>query len=165
MRIYTLGTDHRPQHEFTRLLYKYSIQVVFDVRRTPEAQEEYFRRGPLELLLTQNRVDYVYLGNEMGGPRDGDLKAWQQTEDFRRGVSIILRKVPNRVCCILCAERTPEYCHRLAITGHLAKQGVEVIHLLEENRLWQPPAVGARPGRPGPGRPRPPRPHEPRPRR
>lgn len=138
MRIYTLGTDHRQQYDFTRLLYKYSIQVVFDVRRTPEAREEHFCRGPLEALLTQNHVDYVFIGNELGGPADGDLRTWVRSDEFKRGVAIIARKVPNRVCCVLCAERTPEHCHRLAIAGALQAQGIEVRHLLDDNSFWTP---------------------------
>jgi len=150
MRVYTLGTDHRQQHDFTRLLFKYSIQVVFDVRRTPEAQEEHFRRGALEALLSANRVDYVYLGNELGGPRDGDLAEWTRSEEFRHGTDIIGRKVPKRVCCILCAERSPEHCHRLVIARQLAAGGIEVVHLLAENELWQPPPRPVRSARPAP---------------
>lgn len=147
MRIFTLGTDHRPHYEFTRLLFKYGIQVVFDVRRTPESHEEHFCRGALELLLSANRINYLFLGNELGGPRDGNLKAWQKSDEFLHGVGLIARKVPLRVCCILCAERSPEHCHRLAIAESLARQGIEVVHLLAENEFWQPAA-------------RPPRPHD-----
>lgn len=140
MRIFTLGTNHRPHYEFTRLLFKYGIQVVFDVRRNPESQEEHFCRGPLEALLSANRINYVFFGNELGGPHDGNLKAWQKSDEFQRGVALIARKVPLRVCCILCAERSPEHCHRLVIAEHLARQGIEVVHLLAENETWQPAA-------------------------
>jgi len=146
MRIYTLGTDHRPEHEFTRILLKYGIETVFDVRRTPESKEEHFKRSGLESLCERQHASYVFLGNELGGPRDRDFAAWTRTEEFRRGFGIIRAKLEKRVCCILCAERSPEGCHRLFLAAELAKQGIEVVHLLDETTVWTP--------RPGPQRPR-----------
>jgi uncharacterized protein (DUF488 family) len=145
MRIYTLGTDHRPEYEFTRILAKHGIQVVFDVRRMPESREPHFRRDRLQTLCTDRRIDYIFLGNELGGPRDGDFRAWVKSEEFRRWTGIIRNKLEKRVCCILCAEHDPERCHRRNIGDELARQGVEVVHLLDESTVWQPPARQARP--------------------
>jgi uncharacterized protein (DUF488 family) len=145
MRIYTLGTDHRPEYEFTRILAKHGIQVVFDVRRMPESREPHFRRDRLQTLCTDRRIDYIFLGNELGGPRDGDFRAWVKSEEFRRWIGIIRNKLEKRVCCILCAEHDPERCHRRNIGDELARQGVEVVHLLDESTVWQPPAKPARP--------------------
>jgi uncharacterized protein (DUF488 family) len=39
---------------------------------------------------------------------------------------------------ILCAERFPGRCHRRYIADQLERDGVEVIHILDENRIWQP---------------------------
>ncbi len=157
MRVYTLGTDHRHQFDFTRILVKYGIEVVFDVRRTPEAQEEHYRRGGLQALCAGQHIDYVFLGNELGGPRGGDWAGWTGSEEYARGLAIIRRKAEQRVCCILCAERTPEHCHRQRIAADLARAGIEVVHLLDETTVWQapPPRPPApkRPGR-GPARPR-----------
>ncbi len=165
MKIFTLGTDHRPEYEFTRILAKHGIQVVFDVRRIPESREPHFRRDRLQTLCTDRKIDYIFLGNELGGPRDGDYRAWIRSEEFRRWTGIIRNKLEKRVCCILCAEHDPERCHRRNIGDELARQGVEVVHLLDENRVWQPPAKPARP-EPGFARRRHPRPrHGRRPRR
>lgn len=151
MRVYTLGTDHRHQFDFARILLKYGIEVVFDVRRTPEAQEEYFRRDGLQALCAAQNTDYVYLGNELGGPREG-LTTWTASDEYARGLGIIRKKAERRVCCVLCAERSPENCHRLTIAGDLKKAGIEVVHLLDETTTWQAP-----PPRPQPQRPPPPR--------
>lgn len=157
MRIFTLGTDHRPQFDFGRILVKHGIEVVFDVRRVPESREEHFRRDGLQQLCASQGIDYVYLGNELGGPRDGDMLAWARTEEFKRWVGIIRKKLERRVYCILCAERSPETCHRRTITDELAKQGIEVTHLLDEATAWSPapaqrPAERTRPDRFGPAR-------------
>jgi uncharacterized protein (DUF488 family) len=138
VRIFTLGTDHRPQFDFGRILVKHGIEVVLDVRRSPESKEDHFRRDGLQALCSSQRIDYTYLGNELGGPRDGDMRAWAKTEEFRRWVGIIRKKLESRVCCILCAERSPELCHRLAIGDELGRQGIEVVHLLDETTFWVP---------------------------
>uniref|UniRef100_A0A7C4CBR3 DUF488 family protein n=1 Tax=candidate division WOR-3 bacterium TaxID=2052148 RepID=A0A7C4CBR3_UNCW3 len=138
MRLYTLGTAHRKSYDFTRLLYKYGIQVIFDLRAMPEGEEEHFNRGGLEQLCSSVKVSYVFLGNELGRPHGADYRQWVKTEEFRRSCSIIGRKVPLRVCCLLCSEKSPEYCPRRVIGDELAKQGIEVIHVLDENVFWQP---------------------------
>jgi len=138
VRIFTLGTNHRPEYDFGRILVKHGIQVVYDLRRTPEAKEEHFRRDGLQALCAAQGIDYVFLGNELGGPQDGNLAAWTKTEEFKRWVGIIRKKLEQRVYCLLCAERSPEHCHRRTITDELAKQGIEVVHLLDETTFWVP---------------------------
>lgn len=145
MRVYTIGTDHRKPYDFTRLLAKFGIQIIFDVRRTPESQEDHFRRDGLQLLCAGQHVDYIYLGNELGGPVRGDMREWIESDEFRRGVAIIARKAPTRVCCVLCAERSPEFCHRRTIGEHLARTDIEVVHVLDENGVWRPQATAPRP--------------------
>lgn len=138
MKVFTLGTDHRPSYDFTRLLAKFGIEVVFDVRPTPEAEEDYFCRSGLQTLCATQAADYVYLGNELGGPGHLEFRSWPASDEFKRGFSIIRNKLEKRVCCILCAERSPEHCHRRAISDQLAKQGIEVVHVLDEHTVWRP---------------------------
>ena len=151
MKVFTIGTDHRTNYDFARLLMKYGVEVIFDVRRTPEAREEYFRRDGLQALAAGQRIDYVFMGNELGGPREDDYQQWTSADEFKRGIDIIRTKASKRACCILCAERTPENCHRLAIAEHLSKQGIEVVHILDEKSVWTAP-----PPRPSSPAPRPP---------
>jgi uncharacterized protein (DUF488 family) len=139
MRVFTIGTDHRTHYDFARLLLKYGIEVLFDVRRTPESREEHFRRNGLQALAAGQGMDYIYLGNELGGPRSESTERWTGSDEFSRGIDIIRSKAARRVCCILCAERTPESCHRLTIGQHLVKQGIEVVHILDETSVWTPP--------------------------
>lgn len=156
MRLYTLGIGRRPGFEFTRLLTKFGIQVLFDIRANLPAapvnppsffgaeKTDYSRAG-MEALCSANRVNYLYLGNElappegMGAARDS-LKDWLNREQVRRGLKIIASKVPVRVCCIVCSCYLPERCHRLVIAEELARQGIEVVHILEEDRFWTPAA-------------------------
>ena len=150
MKVFTIGTDHRTHFDFARLLMKYGVEVIFDVRRNPESREEHFRRDGLQALAAGQGIDYVFMGNELGGPREGDYQHWTSADDFKRGIDIIRNKASKRACCVLCAERTPENCHRRTIGEHLSKLGIEVIHILDETSVWTAP-----PPRPAPPAPRP----------
>ncbi len=156
MKLYTIGTGHRPEYEFSRLLYKFGIQVLFDIRANPGPIAEklpHLSRAGMEKLCSDNRINYVFLGNELGGgcrallaaPDRHAVKNWLQTEEVQRGLKIISSRVPTRVCCILCSCYTPEFCRRLILAQEVARNGVEVVHILEEDRFWQP------------GKPKPPR--------
>jgi len=155
VRLYTLGIGRRPGFEFSRLLSKFGIQVLFDIRGNPPAapvnrpsvfsaeQTDYSRAG-MEALCSANKITYIYLGNELAPPAEFNLKRdnfreWLTKEQVQRGIKIIASKVPVRVCCLLCSCYLPERCHRLIIASELARQGIEIVHILEENRFWTPP--------------------------
>jgi len=138
MRIYTLGTSNRKDYEFAKLLSKYNIQVIFDVRRFPVSQFPQFPRENLQKLCQTQKTEYIYLGNELGGYRTGGYKQYTNSEEFKRGVAIIRNTAEKRVACILCAERMPTHCHRRFIAEELAKAGFEVIHIIDENTIRQP---------------------------
>lgn len=159
MRLYTLGTGRRPPYEFTRILYKFGIQVLFDLRSRPAALPDnlaHFSRAGLERLCAENKINYLFLGNELKPPQLAAVKEWVKSAEFLRGVKIIISKIPTRVCCLLCSCYTPEHCHRLIIANEIARCGIlpdsrigslnspgqriEVIHILEENRFWLPSA-------------------------
>jgi uncharacterized protein (DUF488 family) len=153
MKVFTIGTDHRTHFDFARLLVKYGIEVLIDVRRTPESREEHFRRDGLQALAAGQGVDYIFLGNELGGPSGDGRGQWTESDEFKRGIDIIRGKAAKRACCVLCVERTPENCHRLSIAEHLAGHGIEVVHILDETTIWTPPPERPRP----PAHERPPR--------
>ncbi|MGQ9678116.1 MAG: DUF488 family protein [bacterium] len=149
MKLYTLGTGHRPEYEFSRLLYKFGFQVLFDIRNSPGPIAEklpHLSRSGMEKLCSENKIEYVFLGNELGGncralfsgtnPRA--VNEWLQSEPVQRGLKVIRRHVPTRVSGILCSCYTPEICRRLILAGEIARDGVEVVHILEEDRFWQP---------------------------
>lgn len=149
MRIYTLGIGQRPGYEFSRVLAKFGIQVLFDIRAKPPAapvnspslyakEKTDYSRSALEGLCSANKINYVYLGNELAPPERNNIKTWLESESVKRGLKIIASKVPINVCCLVCSCYLPEYCHRLVIADALAKQGIEVVHILEENRFWLP---------------------------
>jgi uncharacterized protein (DUF488 family) len=70
-RIYTLGTDRRSEEDFVEILLAYNIQSLIDVRRFPRSKIPIFSRKNLELLLFREKLEYHFLGAELGGFRKG----------------------------------------------------------------------------------------------
>lgn len=156
MKIYTLGTASRQHYEFTKILSKYGIQIVLDLRVTTlSSNAPQFNRDSLQMLCASQRSEYVYLGNEVGRnltvefrpAQEGRLtplersrlRDWQASDEFRRAVDIISEKAKTRVTCVLCTERAPSDCHRLYLADALAKKGLEIVHILDESSLWNRP--------------------------
>ena len=140
MKIFTLGTSKREVYEFAKVLSKYQLEVIFDVRRFPTSQFPHFKRQNLQKLCESEGVEYIYLGNELSGNRNMGYKEHIKTQEFKRGIAILKRTAKSRAICILCAERTPLHCHRRFIAEELMKEGFEIIHILDENKIWQPKA-------------------------
>ena len=138
MRVFTLGTGNRKSFDFTKILSKYGIEVIFDVRPFPSSEFPQFNRDSLQTLCQSQGVEYIFLGNELGHYRQGAYKEYVTSEEFKRGVAIIKSTARNRVSAILCSELLPDHCHRKLIADELAKQGVEITHIIDESRIWQP---------------------------
>ena len=136
--IYSLGTSSREPEEFIRVLRTYGIEVVVDVRRFPTSRYEHFRKEDLRALLELEGIDYVYMGRELGGYRDGGYETYMETEIFDRALSILEGIGKKRVTALLCAERLPWRCHRRFIGSALRRRGWDVIHIVDEGRTWRP---------------------------
>ena len=136
--IFTLGSSTREPEEFLNLLRQYSIETVLDVRRFPTSQFEHFRRENLRELLEKNGFRYVYLGDTLGGYRDGGYERYTRTDQFKAGLNCLEELAWPRVSAIMCAEKLPWRCHRRWISLHLESRGWRVIHLIDEDRVWVP---------------------------
>jgi uncharacterized protein (DUF488 family) len=156
MKVFTLGTANRQHFDFTKILNKYGIQVVMDIRRSPASpQSPQFSRDSLQLLCASQKSDYIYLGNDLGRSLSAELrpseptdrfvlKEWQTSAEFQQVLRIVSAKAEKRVVCILCSERLPDDCQRFFLAQELVKLRFEVAHILDETRLWTPPPPGPR---------------------
>ena len=136
--IYSLGTSTRSKAEFTGLLQSHGIEMVIDVRRFPVSRIEHFKQQPLVRLLAEVQIDYLYLGEKLGGYRSGGYRAFTATSEFERGIDIVERMAAQKRSAILCAERLPWRCHRRFITSELQKRGWQITHIIDEKRTWVP---------------------------
>jgi len=136
--IYSLGTSTRSKAEFTGLLQSHGIEMVIDVRRFPSSRIEHFKQQPLVRLLAEAQIDYLYLGEELGGYRSGGYRAFTATSEFEQGIDIVERMAAQKRSAILCAERLPWRCHRRFITSELQKRGWQITHIIDEKQTWAP---------------------------
>jgi len=136
--IYTLGTDRRTEEDFIEILLAYNIQTLIDVRRFPKGKIPIFRRENLEALLSQEGLEYHFLGTELGGFRKRGYIAYTLTDDFRKGIDLLESLAVKKKSVIICAERFPWKCHRKWIARELRKRGWEIEHIIDKGKVWIP---------------------------
>jgi uncharacterized protein (DUF488 family) len=137
-RIYTLGTDRRSEEDFVEILLAYNIQSLIDVRRFPRSKIPIFSIKNLELLLSREKLEYHFLGAELGGFRKGGYIAYTATDDFSKGIDLLESIVFIKTSVIICSERFPWKCHRKWIARELHKRGWEVEHIIDKGKVWVP---------------------------
>jgi uncharacterized protein (DUF488 family) len=81
---------------------------------------------------------YEYLGKQLGGRRDVAYEEHVETDVFKSGLQELARLAHSRPTAFLCAEKVPWQCHRLHIARALMKRGWQVVHILDENTIWDP---------------------------
>jgi uncharacterized protein (DUF488 family) len=138
VRIYTLGTENRSEPEIVKILSKYQIQVLADIRHSTASPLKHLRRENIQNICKNSKVEYIYLGNELGSERETGRLDNLDPALYERGTALLKSLARTRGLLILCSERTPEKCNRRGIAAELAKDDVEVFHLLELERFWTP---------------------------
>ncbi|MDO8136250.1 MAG: DUF488 family protein [Candidatus Brocadiales bacterium] len=79
----------------------------------------------------------MYIGKELGGYRKGGYEIYMRTEDFLSGIEELEGTARVNRTVFVCAERLPWRCHRRFIGQALEKKGWEVIHIIDEKRVWR----------------------------
>ncbi len=143
--LYTIGTSTRPLGEFLTLLKAYGIEAAVDVRSFPVSRFPHFSKEFLEKNFPLEGILYFYLGKELGGFRKGGYAAHRKSELFKRGIEQLERLGRQWKTVFFCSERFPWRCHRRWIAEELMERGWEVIHILEEGRVWIPKGYTSHP--------------------
>ena len=137
-KIFTLGTSNRKIEEFLEILKEYQIKVVVDVRRWPTSKYfPYFKKENLEKILAENEIEYFHF-EKLGGYRTGGYEAYTKTKEFKDGLKKLIQIAKDKNLVVICAERLPWKCHRAYIARALERKKIEIIHIIEKDRLWQP---------------------------
>jgi uncharacterized protein (DUF488 family) len=145
--IYTIGHSNHPFERFVALLCAPSITVVVDTRSSPYARySTQFNREPLGASLTRAGIQYLYMGDTLGGrPEDGALytaerkvryRAISETPGFIAGIVRLLKGVQADRIALMCAEEDPTDCHRRRLIGEaLRVAGVDVRYIRADGSL------------------------------
>ncbi|MBI3662895.1 MAG: DUF488 domain-containing protein [Acidobacteria bacterium] len=139
--LYTIGHSNLEWEAFVRILGKFDVSLVIDVRSRPHSSRfPQFSQPDFEGALREAGILYLFLGEELGG-RPEDPKAYgsngvvnysarRRAHDFQRGVDRVLTEMQQRTLALLCAEEDPLSCHRfLMVCPELVARGVEPQHI------------------------------------
>jgi uncharacterized protein (DUF488 family) len=129
LKVWTIGHGSLSKDFFLSLLKKHRIDLLVDVRRFPTSKLEHFRRENLEKWLPKEGVEYIWLGEELGGYRREGYEKHMETKVFKDGVRRLLDLARQRRTCIMCLETDPKHCHRRFIAACLMENGVKVFHI------------------------------------
>jgi uncharacterized protein (DUF488 family) len=139
--VWTVGHSTHEMSALADLLRRHRIEVVADVRSYPSSRHNpQFNRKPLRSSLLAAQIEYVFLGQELGGrppePEFYDARghvlysAVAKSERFASGVERLLTGAATHRVAILCSEENPENCHRRLLVGRvLTDRGVTLLHI------------------------------------
>ena len=150
----SIGYGDRPWSEFLERLRRHDVRFLIDVRSNPRSRQPEFNAESLELLLSQEGIRYVFMGDTLGGKPDDpscyidgkvDYEQCELRPAFRTGLDRLRVAVTggHRVA-LMCSELDPERCHRSKLIGQaLAKEGLELTHIDRDGeRVSQHAVIG-----------------------
>lgn len=133
VRIYSLGHSTRTQAELLRILQAWRVHRLVDVRRFPVSRRHpHFTRDALESACVRHAIEYVWMGEALGGFRQGGYETHLATHEFQDALARLETLARERATAFLCAEKEPTRCHRRFIARELERRGWHVVHILEE---------------------------------
>lgn len=144
--VLTIGHSNHALDALIALLHRHDVTALADVRSAPYSRfSPQFNRESLARSLKSCRIEYVYLGDGLGGRsddpacyEDGRVRYDRVTEkaSFQHALNRVVRGAANHRIVLLCAEREPLECHRtLLVAPALDERGVEVAHIHADGEL------------------------------
>ena len=162
--VWTVGHSTHSIGEFLAILQAHAIETVADVRRFPGSRRHpQFGAEALGASLAAHHIDYHWF-SELGGrrrpdPLDEEGTAWRhpsfrayaqhlQSEEFARGLEMLLHVAKASRTAIMCSELLWWRCHRRLIADVMVFCGWQVTHILgatehSAHRLAAPASVEA----------------------
>jgi len=134
-KVYTIGYEGKKLDDFLKLLEKYGIKQVIDVRSYPTSKRNKFDKNNLKEELFKTSIRYKHL-SQLGGLRDEDYQEIMKEDEWVRGYEELKSLADNNKTVILCLESNPMKCHRRFIAEELEKDGWEVVHI-GEGASWK----------------------------
>jgi len=145
--IYTVGHSLHSADHFVGLLRAHAIARLVDVRSHPVSKRApQFRKEVLAPALAAQEVEYVFLGQALGG-RPAQAEAYgpdgsvdyarrSSAADFVAGIERLVTLAEGARTVILCAEEDPSHCHRERLVAvALRERGLSVRHIRGDGRI------------------------------
>jgi uncharacterized protein (DUF488 family) len=155
LTVWTIGHSNHSLDAFLALVAEHQIGAVVDVRSSPySGYASQFDREAIRGALGQHKVQYVFLGDLLGGRPEGiefydkeghvryDRVA--QSAGFQQGIERLLGFAAAQRATLLCGEEDPTHCHRRLLVGRvLRERGAALCHIRGDGRLQSEDDVAA----------------------
>jgi uncharacterized protein (DUF488 family) len=139
--ILTIGHSNHSYEGFVHLLRSAGVTAVADVRSSPFSRHQpQFNQNDLQRELRLDKIDYAFLGEELGGrPKSkglfcegiADYEKMARTPEFEKGLSRVIKGSESFKIALMCSEHDPLDCHRCLLVGRaLYSRGLTVSHIL-----------------------------------
>jgi len=144
--LYTIGHSNHKIEDFINLLKQHEITCVADVRSAPYSRHSpQFNRESLALVLKAAKIEYMYLGKELGARRVDDyacdlskasFEQIAKTEEFKAGIRRLIASTLEHRVALMCAEKEPLECHRsILVCRHLKEYNLCIMHILQDGSI------------------------------
>lgn len=156
--VYTVGHGQAGIEQFIAALQARQITLGIDVRSRPWSKwAKQFNKEQMEALLPEAGIDFLWLGEHLGGRPEGeqfydaeDHALYQPISEqpwFLKAIGKVEHEAENRGVALFCVEEKPEDCHRYHLLGRaLTDREVDVIHLRRDGSVESQAAVRQRLG-------------------
>ena len=143
--LYTIGHGNRSMKEFVPLLVGKDIRTLVDIRAQPHSSRfPHFSTDALRKAMEEIGIVYHWAGRQLGGRRsarpdsrhlalDEGLRGYadyMESDFFQKSAVQLVNLAARSPTAILCAEGSPQRCHRRLIADYLVLRGMEVVHLI-----------------------------------
>lgn len=140
--IFTIGTQGMNDDTFLAVLKAHDVDALIDIRLHNEGKWYRFASGKhIREICRASRIGYVH--DTRFAPTREMLQAWREGADWACYEVAYRRLAEDRAMvwlfdevavgyerpCLLCAEKTPEQCHRRLLAEILARPHGAVVHL------------------------------------
>jgi len=145
--IYTIGHSTHTIDEFIKILKKYGVEIVIDVRKIAKSRHNpQFNEDNLRSSLAKQNIEYLHMEGLAGLRHTTRLSvnsAWKnlsfrgyadhmQTLEFKMSIERLIEIAKEKQIVVMCAEAVPWRCHRSLIGDVLLIHDIQVIDIMTE---------------------------------
>lgn len=147
-KVYTIGHSVHPIDVFLKLLNKYDINCVIDVRSTPFSKyAPQYNINEIKKTLNSNGIYYLFMGKEFGARQtdttlfdsDGLLNFEKviKNDQFQSGMKRVKEGLDKGFnITFMCTEKDPIDCHRSILVGRaFHDEKFDVLNIIENGNI------------------------------
>lgn len=143
--LFTIGHSTHSAEKFVELLRAHRIDAVGDVRSSPfSAWTPQFNRTALEATLRAEKIQYVFLGDELGARREerevyvdsvARYERIAKLPAFQSGLERVRKGARKFRLALMCAEKDCLECHRTILVCRHLRRDLNIAHIQESGAL------------------------------